>query len=341
MKAILYRDWEDLVVTEVPEPVPNPNEVLIRVGHCGICGSELECVAQRHPRRQPPLILGHEFAGEIVAVGSEVQRLSVGQRVAVHPFVVCRQCRYCRQGKTNLCEKKKLMSMHIAGAFAELVVAPEENCYPLPDGVPTSVGAMAEPVANAVHAVRLAQHILPHRVIVFGAGPIGLVCAQVARLMGALFLAIVEIVPSRLEVARRLADAVINPSSEDLLTAVREMTDGSGFDLAMDAVGKSVTRRQSIEVIKPTGTAVWVGLHDDETQLSGMGVVFGEKTLQGSYAYTEEDFATAVEIVSSARIDVQSWVQEFPLTEGVDIFWRLARGQAPEIVKAILRATPN
>ncbi|MFA0778227.1 MAG: hypothetical protein PVTTEEND_001941 [Candidatus Fervidibacter sp.] len=337
MRALLYADWERLELAEVPEPQPKTGEVLIRVGHVGICGSELECVVQRHPRRQPPLIMGHEFAGTVVALGEGVTNLSVGQKVAVNPFVVCHTCRWCRLGKSNICERRQLMSMHRPGAFAEFVAVPAENCHPLPDHADTRLGAMVEPVANAVHAVRLTGQVLPKRVIVFGAGPIGLVCAQVAKAMGAGFVAVVEIAPERLAVARQFVDAVINPAETDLLAEARALTDGEGFDLALDAVGRSQTRRMAVDAVHPTGVAVWVGLHDDETSLSGMGIVYGEKRVQGSYAYTDDDFAMALQLVVSGQVEVASWVQEFPLDEGVEVFWRLARGEARHIVKALLR----
>lgn len=337
MKAILYSDWERLELTELPDPQPKEGEVLLRVGHVGICGSELECVVQRHPRRQPPLIMGHEFAGTIIALGRGVDNLRVGQKVAVNPFVVCRQCRWCRVGKTNLCQRRQLMSMHRPGAFAEFVAIPAENCYLLPDDADTRLGAMVEPVSNAVHAVRLTGTVLPERVIVFGAGPIGLVCAQVAKAMGALLVVTVEIMPERLAVAERLVNAVINPTTEDVVAKARELTGGEGFDLAIDAVGRTQTRRLAVETLHPTGVAVWVGLHDDETVLPGMNIVNEEKRVQGSYAYTETDFATALRLVVDGKIDVRSWVQEFPLDDGVSIFWQLARGQAPHLIKALLR----
>jgi L-iditol 2-dehydrogenase len=229
------------------------------------------------------------------------------------------------------------MSMHRPGAFAEFVAVPAENCHPLPDHADTRLGAMVEPVANAVHAVRLTGQVLPKRVIVFGAGPIGLVCAQVAKAMGAGFVAVVEIAPERLAVARQFVDAVINPAETDLLAEARALTDGEGFDLALDAVGRSQTRRMAVDAVHPTSVAVWVGLHDDETSLSGMGIVYGEKRVQGSYAYTDDDFAMALQLVVSGQVEVASWVQEFPLDEGVEVFWRLARGEARHIVKALLR----
>lgn len=337
MKAILYSDWGKLELVEIPAPKPEPGEVLIRVGHVGICGSEIECVVQRHPRRKPPLIMGHEFAGTIEELGDGVTDLKIGQKVTVNPIVACWECRWCKQGKPNLCERRQLLSMNRPGAFAEFVTAPARNCYPLPEGMSTREGALVEPVANAVHAVRLAQTVLPEKVIVFGAGPIGLVCAQVARALGATFIAIVEIAPERIAAAKPFADALINPSTEDVLARVRGLTNNQGFDLALDAVGRSATRRLAVESVHPTGIIVWIGLHEDETGVPGMNVIYGEKTVRGSSAYTDTDFATALQLVASGKVEVNSWVQEFPLNEGVEVFWKLARGEAQNILKALLR----
>lgn len=336
MKAILYADWERLELVDVPEPKPKEGEVLIKVGHVGICGSEIECVVQRHPRRQPPLIMGHEFAGTVVELGDGVTNLQVGQQVAVNPIIGCWKCRWCQQGRPNLCERRKLLSMQLPGAFAEFVVAPAENCHPLPEGVTTREGAITEPVANAVHALRLAQTVLPERVIVFGAGPIGLVCAQVARAFGATFIAIVEVIPQRIEIAKNFADAVINPQTEDVLAKAKELTKGLGFDLALDAVGRSITRRLAVESVHPMGIVMWVGLHEDETTVPGMQIIYGEKTVKGSSAYTDADFATALKLIASGKVEVKSWVHEFPLEQGVEVFWKLARGETPEVVKALL-----
>lgn len=336
MKAILYSDWGKLELVDMPEPKPGAGEVLIKVGHVGICGSEIECVVQRHPRRKPPLIMGHEFAGTVVELGEGVANLKVGQQVAVNPIIGCWKCRWCRQGRPNLCEQRKLLSMQLPGAFAEFVVVPAENCHPLPENMTTREGALVEPVANAVHALRLAQTVLPERVIVFGGGPIGLVCAQVARAFGATFVAIVEVVPQRIEFAKRFADVVINPQGEDVTARVKEVTDGLGFDLALDAVGRSITRRLAVESVHPMGVVIWVGLHEDETTLPGMQVIYGEKIIKGSSAYTDADFATALKLIASGEVEVGVMVSEFPLEKGVEVFWKLARGEAPEIVKALL-----
>ncbi len=171
----------------------------------------------------------------------------------------------------------------------------------------------------------------------FGAGPIGLVCAQVAKAMGASSVVTVEIEPERLAVAERLVNAVINPNAENVFAKAKELTDGEGFDLSLDAVGRAQTRRLAVEVLHPAGIALWVGLHDDETEVLGMNIVNEEKRVQGSYAYTEADFSAALGLVVGGKLDVSSWVQEFPLDDGVDVFWQLARGQARHLIKALLR----
>lgn len=193
MKALLYQDWDRLIISDEPTPMVSPGEVLIRVEACGICGSEIECVAKRLPRRQPPLILGHEFCGRVESPGPGVEGLALGQAVIVNSVLPCRACPACRRGDTNLCPNRRVFGMHRAGACAEFAVAPASIVYPRPDGMGPVLGALVEPAANGVHAASLLPHLEKRSVFVFGAGVIGLMCLQAARALHESRVAVADI----------------------------------------------------------------------------------------------------------------------------------------------------
>lgn len=336
MKAMVYTAPGELKILEVDRPTPARGEVVLRVSASGICGSELEGFATRSPRRVPPLIMGHEFGGVVVEVGEEVISVKVGDLVAVNPLLWCGQCDLCRQGRTNICRDRRLIGMHRPGAFAEYVAVPEKALHLLPFGFTPEMIAMVEPVANAVHALAIAQNPIPQTVVVFGAGTIGLFCAQVAKLCGGPRVMVVDINPYRLEVAKKLvANRVVNSQQEDLKDAAREVTNGEGFDLAIDAVGISETRAEALNLVRPGGTAVWIGLHSDATSLPGMEAVLYEKRVQGSYAYTNGDFRKAIQLVRDGCLRMEEWARSFPLEQGVEVFYALLRGEA-DYIKALL-----
>ena len=337
MRAMVYTAPLELQMRDVEEPSAQAGEVVMEVEAVGICGSELEGFASRSPRRVPPLVMGHEFSGRIIEVGEGVGGFAVGQRVTVNPLATCGQCDLCRMGRTNACPNRRLTGMHRPGAFAERVAVAASQLYPLPDGFSYDRAAMVEPLANGVHAVRLAADPTARAVCVFGAGTIGILAAQAATRLGSVRVMMVDVNDHRLELARgRSADETVNTRSGDLAAAAREFTEGRGFDYSIDAVGISETRRLSGEVLRPGGTAVWVGLHSDPTDVRGMDTVLGEKRLQGSYAYTAQDFAKSFQLLESGAVEIESWSRGFPLEEGVGVFTDLLEGKT-EHVKAILQ----
>jgi L-iditol 2-dehydrogenase len=322
---------------DVEKPAPQPGEVLLKVAAAGICGSELEGFATKSPRRVPPLIMGHEFSGTIEAVGEGVTDFSVGQRVTVNPLITCGQCDLCRMGRTNACPNRRLTGMHRPGAFAEWLTVPAGQLYLLPDDFSFNRASMVEPLANGVHAVRLAADPTAQAVCVFGAGTIGILAAQAAKLLGNVRILIADVNDRRLSLAlNSAADQTVNTRTQDLKQAAADFTNGRGFAYSIDAVGLSETRSLAADVLRPGGTAVWVGLHADETAVSGMGAVLGEKRLQGSYGYTQQDFQKAFQLLQSGAIEIESWCRNFPLEEGVTIFTDLLGGKT-EHVKAILQ----
>ncbi len=337
MKALVYSDWDALEVREVPEPLPGAGEVVVAVAAAGICGSEIEAFVSRSPRRPPPLILGHEFCGEVVAVGAGVPGVEAGERVVVNSLITCGRCPACLDGMSHLCPARGVFGMSRPGAFAELVAVPAACLVPLPEKISPIQGALVEPLANAVHVFGLVRERFPETVVVIGAGTIGLMALQVARAAGAFRLVAVDTNDARLEFAHALgAEPVFNPSREAVVPAVREFTRGRGADVVIDAVGTSDTRRTAVTAARPGGAVVWIGLHADGTEVSGHDVVLGERAIFGSYAVTPRDLRTAIGLFAHGKIELKPWVRPFPLEDGARVFRQLASDPPRDFIKAVL-----
>ncbi|MET7459393.1 alcohol dehydrogenase catalytic domain-containing protein [Nonomuraea sp. NPDC005501] len=309
MKALVFTGPATVELREVDEPVVGRDEVLVHVVASGICGSELHGV--KSPGfRVPPLVMGHEFAG----------RTDDGRPVLVNPILSCGSCDVCALGLRNVCRNRRIVGVHRPGGFAERVSVPAAALVALPEGLGWTAAGVVEPVANAVHAWELAGAPAGARVGVIGAGAIGLACLQVARTGGAAGVDVADRSESRLALAGRLgADA-----------ATGELT--GEYDVIFDAVGAAATRRASAALLRPGGTAVWLGLADTEPGFDAAGLVRGEQRVLGSFAYSGADFAAAAAMVGSWDL---SWVDTFPLSEGAEVFTRLMNGD-PNPVKALL-----
>ena len=333
MKAIVWNGPEEMAIEEVPEPTVEPGTVIVRPGAVGICGSEVEGYLGKMGNRVPPLVMGHEFAGTVTEVGEGVNEDLVGREVAVNPLSSDETCPLCRAGYTNLCPNRKLVGIHSPGGFAEYTLVPEHNVYPLPEGEGARTGALAEPLANGVHAVRLGleSHRVEHAVVI-GAGTIGLMCIQAAVLDGIPEVSVVEPVEARRDQALELGAHAAYASGKEAREALEGPTEGLGADLVIDAVGAEVTRLMAIEeLLRPGGRAVFVGLHDDDTTLGFHGVVRGQLDLQGSYAYTAEDYEQALEWLVAGRAGIGDLPPVLPLEEGPNVFAQLVQGPSEQI----------
>jgi (R,R)-butanediol dehydrogenase / meso-butanediol dehydrogenase / diacetyl reductase len=338
MKAIVWNGPEEMAVEEVPEPTLEPGTVIVRPEAVGICGSEIEGYLGRMGNRTPPLVMGHEFAGTVTEVGEGVDSDLVGREVAVNPLSSDGTCPLCRAGYTNLCPNRKLIGIHSPGGFAEYVLAPVQNVYPLPEGVGTRTGALAEPLANGVHAVRLADEPVEHAVVI-GAGTIGLMCLQAAVLDGIPEVSVVEPHEARREQALGLGAHAAYASGGEAREALEEPTEGLGADLVLDAVGAQATRRMAVDdLLRPVGCVVFVGLHDDDTTLGFHGVVRGQLDLRGSYAFTAEDYEQALEWLVAGRAGIGELPPVLPLEEGPNAFAQLVKGPSGQI-KVFLAGT--
>ncbi len=306
MQALVYTAPLTLEMRDVPEPVVGEDEVVVAVEAVGICGSELEGFRSQSPFRVPPLIMGHEFAG----------RLFDGTRVAVNPLIACGRCDLCLRGLRNVCRRRTVLGIQRPGAFAERVAVPEASCVPVPEGLSADYAALAEPLACAVHAWRLAlaQDPSPVRVGVIGAGMLGLATALVALRGGVRDVSVADVSDAR------LASAV----TAGVPHAVRELE--GEFDFVFDAVGSAHTRAASVERLRPGGTTVGMGLHGADAGFDGLALIRQEKRVLATFAYVERDFAAALEM--AADVDATPWVAVRPLADGIETFLGLLEGPA-------------
>ncbi|BBL80673.1 galactitol-1-phosphate 5-dehydrogenase [Rubrobacter xylanophilus] len=332
MKGVVWHGPRRMAVEEVPQPEPGPGAVVLRTGAAGICGSEVEGYLGRMGNRTPPLIMGHEFSGTVVAVGEGVDGGWLGRRVAVNPLISCGECRLCRAGHENLCPERAMVGIHRPGAFAEYVEVPAGGLHALPEGMDLRSAALAEPLANGVHAAGLGLERGPAELaVVMGAGTIGLMCLQAAVLSGIPEVWVLEPHDGRRARALELgASRALAPgaASEE---AVREAAGGLGADLVLDAAGAGETRRAAARLARPGGTVVLVGLHEDETSLGFHDVVRRQIALQGSYAYTPRDFERALEWLASGEAGIGELPDPLPLEKGPDAFEELVRGPSDRV----------
>lgn len=321
MKAAVLQRPGEIRVEERQIPEPGPGEVLVRVRAVGVCGSDVHYYKEGRIGRyvvEKPLILGHESAGEVVALGPGVSNLSVGSRVALEPGVPCRRCRTCKSGRYNLCPDVTFMATPpVDGAFVEYIAWPADFTYPLPENLGYAEGALMEPLAVGMHAVRRARLVPGCTVLVLGGGPIGQLALLAAKAAGAGRTILVDLEDRRLDVASRLgADLTINPRRESVADAARAATDGEGPDLVIEAAGTAQTAQQSLELVRRGGTVVWIGLPGtDPCPVSVLQAIDKEVDILGVFRYANV-YPDAIRLAASGKIDLSRLVtHRFPLEE--------------------------
>ena len=310
MKAALWHGRDDIRVEEVPEPgPPGPDEVILRIAACGICGTDLEeyragplfiPVNQPNPLtgRMAPLILGHEFAGEVVEVGRDVRGLKTGDRVAPDVMLGCGACYWCQRHQITLCDQSAALGLMGDGGLAEYCRVPAINCIRLLDGLGYESAALAEPLSVAVRAVRRGGVRLGTTVAIFGGGTIGLFCLQAALNAGASVVYLVEPHAGRRELARQLgAVETFDPRGDDIPSVLRERT-RIGPDVVIEASGAAVAGPAAIEAARKGGRIVLVGLPVAPTTFNFFSIVATEKEVVGSLSHIyDEDYAAAVHLL--------------------------------------------
>lgn len=341
MNALLLSEYNHLAVTTLPVPVPSATDVLVQVAACGICGSDVHGFDGTSGRRIPPLVMGHEAAGVVAAVGSEVSRFAVGDRVTFDSTVYCGVCSFCLRGEVNLCDDRQVVGVSCgdysrAGAFAEYVAVPERIVYKLPDDLGFAEAAMLEAVSVALHAVAVSKLDGGETALVIGAGMIGLLTLQAAHAAGCSHVFVADIDESRLKSAAELgANKTLLLSGAELTKEILRLTKGRGVDVVLEAVGRNETIATAIDSVKKGGTVTLIGNITPQVNLPLQKVVSRQIRLQGSCASSGE-YPEAMKLMASGKIRVDTLITAVaPLSDGPSWFDRLHSGE-PNLMKIVL-----
>jgi L-iditol 2-dehydrogenase len=348
MKALILKAYNQLVYEECPEPAIETGEVLVRVAACGICGSDVHGVDGSTGRRVPPIIMGHEAAGSIVACGPGVQGWHVGERVTFGCVIHCAHCYYCRRGELELCENRRWLGVSIPGlrkhgAFAEYVAVPQQILFRVPDELSFVRAAMMEPLTIAAHALARTSPAPHDMAVVVGSGMIGLLVVQLLKLAGARHIVAVDIDDRRLELAGRFgATHLLRSDRHDVPAAVRSLSHGRGADVVFEAVGAAPTVALAIACARKGGSLTLIGNLASKVEVPLQEIVIGELTLRGTTNASSE-WDACLEMVSSGAVEVDALISAVaPLSEGAEWFSRLRQpvaGHRPEagLMKIILQ----
>jgi L-iditol 2-dehydrogenase len=342
MNALLLTRYMELEMVEMPVPCIGPDDVLVRVRACGICGSDVHGLDGGTGRRIPPLVMGHEAAGEVVQTGANVTDLPAGERVTFDSTVYCGSCFYCARGDQNLCDNREVLGVSPGpyrrhGAFAEFVSVPRRIVYRLPENLSFEQAAMIEAVSVAVHAVNLTPVRLGGTAVVVGSGMIGLLTIQAARHAGCGRVIAVDPDEGRLKLARSAgATDTIDPKAANAVEAILALTDGSGADVAWECVGATEPVRTAIGAVRKGGAVTLVGNVSPTIEFPLQAVVSRQIRAQGSCASNGE-YPACIDMMSRGTIQVDGLISAVaPLQEGASWFDRLYRREA-NLMKVILR----
>lgn len=338
MKTAILKAPGRIEIEETPIPEPGPDEILIRVRAAGICGSEIHAYDGLHPRRQPPVVLGHEFAGEVAAVGAGVRRWQPGDRVTAMPHSVCGTCGPCRNGWTNMCDAKRLLgSTSWPGAFAEFVVVPEDTAYPLDPALDHIHGALVEPLAVGVHAARRAAVTLGDRVAVLGAGPIGILSMLCAGEAGAGSLIAADLYDFNLEAARRFgAECIVNTTRENFVAKVTAQYGQNAVDAAIIAAGVPALVDQAFEIVRKKGKIVLVAIFNHPVTIDIEKSRLKEQDIVASSTYLHRDYLDALGLLRAKSKEIESIVTHRVPFEKIDEAMRMVKHRTENVLKAIV-----
>ncbi len=318
MKAAVLETIENLKIKEIPKPVPLSGEILVKIKACAICGTDVRVYHHGHKHIRFPRVTGHELTGEIVEIGDRVKNYKVGQKLAVDPAIPCGSCYYCRRGMQSMCLNLKAIGYHYNGGFAEFMVVPEDavknGCVNLlPSNVSFEEGALAEPCACAINGQELSQIKPGDTVVIIGAGPLGCIHMQLARVRGAAKVIAIDLSPSRLNFAANFVepDVTIDSSSDDAISKVRAETQGRGADKIIVACPSGKAQEDSLKMISPRGIVNFFGgLPKDKPfiKFDSNLLHYGEFYVVGTHGSAPRDNKLALQLISQGKIKVEELI---------------------------------
>jgi L-iditol 2-dehydrogenase len=316
LQAILQKP-QTIIFREVDKPIPGPEQVLLKVEKVGICGSDIHAYYGHHPYISCPIVQGHEFSGTIVEMGERVKEFRIGLKATVRPQMTCGDCYACARGDYHICEHLKVIGCQVGGAAQQYYAVDRDLVVPLPEEMDFVSGAMIEPAAVGVHAVRRLGDVTGKRIVVLGAGPIGNLTAQAAKSLGAKSVLITDISDAKLDIAQQCGiDATVNTTGTDLKLAVMEQFGNDLADAIFECVGIGTTANQAIELSRKGADIVIVGVFGQKPNVDIGLVQDKELRLIGTLMYKSEDYETALELIRSKKIILDPLISKsYPFEE--------------------------
>ena len=342
MKVAVMNGIGEMGYTERPIPQAKEDEVLVKLEYVGICGSDMHYYEMGRIGDyivEPPFVLGHEPGGTVVEVGKNVTHLKPGDRVALEPGKTCGRCRFCREGKYNLCPDVVFFATPpVDGVFQEYVAHPEELCFKLPENVSTLEGALIEPLAVGFHAAQQGDAHAGQTAVVFGAGCIGLVSMMALKACGVSRVYVVDVMQKRLDKALELgADGVINGKEDDVLALAKELTDGEGFDLAIETAGTEITTNQAIQAVRKGSNIVLVGYGKTGMMNMMMSLALDkEVTFKTVFRY-RHIYPMAIDAVAQGKVDLKGIATHIFDFDDIQTAMDRSVNETSEIVKAVVK----
>lgn len=329
MKALVYTGPKSIEIRDVPRPEKGPDQALIRVKYCGVCGTDIGIWGGTHPRATAPLVLGHEFVGTVTEASA---RFAVGQRVVAYPLFSCGTCHACRTGSPHVCAALRLIGIDSAGGMAEYLAVNDEQLCAVPADLDDKVAALIEPLAVVLRGVEQSEMVVGDHVVVLGAGPIGLLTALVARHAGAREVVVTDVNAARLALAADLGFATVDVGQADLNARILERTGGDGADVVFECAGVPASILDATQITRPRGTICLMSMHKGASPVRLLEVAFKELRLVGSRVYTQEQFRRAVALAGDLSAPLLRLVtQVIGLAEAGDVFDKITAPDSRDI----------
>ncbi|MBL1410176.1 zinc-dependent alcohol dehydrogenase [Sphingobacterium faecale] len=338
MKQAILVSPEHIVFSEVAEPAQlGSNDVLIHIKKIGVCGSDIHAYKGKHPFTQLPVVQGHEYSGQVVRVGSAVMKAKVGDKVTGRPQRVCGSCGPCRSGRYNVCANLQVEGFQAPGVAQDYFVLPEDRLYVIPESIDFDAIALIEPAAVAAHATAMIRDIGSKNIVISGAGPIGNIIAQFAKLRGAKRVIVSDFNPFRLQKMHDLGiTETINLAEENFEDGLKRILKDESFQVGIEAVGVEPALHNLVDHIEKAGQVIIVGVYEEFPRLNMGYVGEHELTIQGSMMYKDEDYQEVIRCLTEGKLQLSALItQRFPF-ENYNEAYQFIEKQASRTIKVLI-----